>query len=61
MTSRKKPSCRPATVTLTRRDVETILVRTMGWEPIDVTSFWRVARQITGSNHDVIVEGRGEP
>lgn len=34
------------TVTLTRRQVEIILVYEMGWEPIDVTSFWRLARRL---------------
>jgi hypothetical protein len=36
---------RPApTVTLTRADVEAIVVRNMGWEDQDVTMFWFLAR-----------------
>jgi hypothetical protein len=31
-------------VTLTRRDVEAIVVRNMGWEPEDVDAFWFLAR-----------------
>jgi hypothetical protein len=34
----------PATVTLTRTNVENILVYVMGWEHEDVTVFWRYAR-----------------
>lgn len=32
-----------ATVTLTRFQVESILMNWMGWEAEDVTSFWRAA------------------
>jgi hypothetical protein len=31
---------------LTRRQVETILVETMGWEYEDVASFWKVAKRL---------------
>jgi len=31
-------------VTLTRRDVEAIVIHNMGWEPEDVTAFWFLAR-----------------
>jgi hypothetical protein len=33
------------TITLNRKQVENILRVQMGWEPIDVTSFWRLARK----------------
>jgi hypothetical protein len=33
----------PPTVTLTRADVEAIVVRDMGWEPEDVAAFWFLA------------------
>jgi hypothetical protein len=33
-------------VTLSRSQVVTILVHNMGWEYIDVTSFWRLARKL---------------
>ena len=35
----------PKTVTLTLAQVYSILVHQMGWEPIDVTAFWRLARK----------------
>jgi hypothetical protein len=36
---------RPApTVTLTRADVEAIVIEQMGWEDRDVTMFWFLAR-----------------
>lgn len=38
-----KKTSRVRTVSLSRRQVEIILVRQMGWEAIDVTSFWRLA------------------
>ena len=41
----KKPATPPETVTLTRAQIYHILVWQMGWEPIDVTSFWRLARK----------------
>lgn len=39
-----------AAVTLTRRDIEAIVVRDMGWEPEDVDAFWFLAhnRKRTG-------------
>ncbi|MGE3227887.1 MAG: hypothetical protein AB7J30_00410 [Hyphomicrobium sp.] len=52
MTSRRKPSARPATVTLTRREVEIVLVHHMGWEDIDVASFWRVASKLKATDTD---------
>ena len=33
------------TVTLSRKQVDDIIRRTMGWESIDVRSFWKLARQ----------------
>lgn len=44
MTSTPKRSSRKETVTLTRRQIEQILIGEMGWEPIDVTAFWRCAK-----------------
>ena len=44
MASLKKRLAHPATATLTRRQVEAIL-HNMGWEPEDVTVFWRLARK----------------
>ncbi|MEA2875111.1 MAG: hypothetical protein QOF14_307 [Hyphomicrobiales bacterium] len=49
MTRQGKRSARRETVALTRRDVEHILVRNMGWESEDVTAFWRLARRIDAS------------
>jgi hypothetical protein len=46
MTPQGKRAARRATVALTRRDVENILVHSMGWEPEDVTAFWRLARLV---------------
>ena len=31
-------------VTLTRQDVEAIVIHQMGWEPQDVDAFWFLAR-----------------
>jgi len=42
---------RPETATLSRRDVHTILVEWMGWEPVDVTSFWLICAKIAKRNH----------
>lgn len=36
-----------ATVTLTRKQVDNIIRRTMGWESIDVRSFWQLAREVS--------------
>jgi hypothetical protein len=36
----------PRAVPLTRRHVELILVGHMGWDDIDVKTFWSIARQI---------------
>lgn len=33
------------TCTLTRRQVATILIDYMGWEPDDVSAFWRLAKR----------------
>lgn len=33
-------------VTLTREQIYTILVHHMGWEPEDVTAFWRVTKKL---------------
>lgn len=33
------------TVTLSRKQIATILEDFMGWEPIDTRSFWRLAQQ----------------
>lgn len=33
-------------VTLTRADADTIIRKTMGWDPIDVQSFWKLARDL---------------
>lgn len=46
MTPSSCQQARRATVALTRRDVAHILVREMGWEPEDVTAFWRLARRM---------------
>lgn len=45
MTSNSKTSAH--TVTLTRSQIEDILVLQMGWEYIDVTAFWRLAQKIS--------------
>lgn len=47
MTPSSHQKARRATVALTRRDVENILVHNMGWEHEDVTAFWRLARRET--------------
>lgn len=36
----------PLTVTLTRKQIEHILIDWMGWEDIDLKSFWREARKL---------------
>jgi hypothetical protein len=46
MTPQGKRAARRATVALTRRQVEAILLD-MGWEREDVTAFWRLARRET--------------
>ncbi len=42
----------PEIATLTRRDVHTVLVKWMGWEPADVTSFWLICAKLAKRNHD---------
>jgi len=39
-------AARPETVALTRKQISAILVDDMGWEPIDVRVFWRLARKL---------------
>lgn len=34
-------------VTLTYADADAIIRKTMGWEPIDVQSFWALARDLS--------------
>lgn len=45
-TSASVPSS--GTVTLTRHQIASILVGKMGWEPVDVSAFWRLARKMQG-------------
>ncbi len=43
MNTRRKPQ---EIAMLTRQDIHTILVEWMGWEPIDVQSFWLVCAKL---------------
>lgn len=36
----------PESATLSRRDIHTILVKRMGWEPVDVQSFWLICAKL---------------
>ena len=33
-------------VSLTRKQVDTVLRRQMGWDPVDVRTFWHLARKM---------------
>ncbi len=44
------PSQITPSVTLTRKQIATILLDYMGWEHVDVRSFWKVARMITADS-----------
>lgn len=44
MTSLQAQAATAPSVTLTRRDVESIVISQMGWEPEDVDAFWFLAR-----------------